>query len=60
MEEDIKQMTRPLEIRPIGVPGTSLAIIDGDVPDIDEKTKILFVEMVQDPKGQICVSRFLG
>ena len=55
--KDVRQKTKPLEIYPIGV---SLAIVDGDVPDIDEKTKILLLEIVQDPKGQICVSKFLG
>ena len=58
--KDVKQKTRSLEIRPIGVPGESLAIVDGYVPDIDEKTKTLLIEVVQDPKGQICVSKFLG
>ncbi len=58
--KDVKQKTRPLEIRPIGVPGESLAIFDGDIPDIDEKTKILLIEVVQDPKGQICVSKYFG
>ncbi len=56
----LENMTRPLEIRPIGASCESLAIIDGDVSDIDEKTKILLIEIVQDPKGQICVSKFLG
>lgn len=58
--KDVKQKTRSLEIRPIGVPGESLAIVDGDVSDIDEKTKILLIEVVQDPKGQICVSKYFG
>ncbi len=44
----------------IGVPGENLAIVDEDVPEIDEKTKILLIKAVQDPKGQICVSNFLG
>jgi len=58
--KDVKQKTRSLEIRPIGVPGESLAIVDGGVPVIDEKTKILLIEAMQDTKGQICVSKFLG
>ena len=57
---DVKQKTRSLEIRPIRIPGESLAIVDGDVSAIDEKTKILLIEMVQDPKGQICVSKYFG
>jgi len=43
-----------------GAPGASLAVIEGSVSVVNEKIKILLTEVLQDPKGQICVSKFIG
>lgn len=43
-----------------GAPGASLAIIEGSVSVVNEKIRILLTEVLQDPSGQICVSKFIG
>lgn len=48
------------ESRIIGIPGASLAVIEGSVSVVNEKTKILLAEILQDPKGQICVLKLVG
>jgi hypothetical protein len=48
------------ESRIIGIPGASLAVIEGSVSVVNEKVKILLNEILQDPKGQICMSKFIG
>ena len=48
------------ESRIISIPGASLAVIEGSVSVVSEKVKILLNEILQDPKGQICVSKFIG
>lgn len=57
---DERERSSPPDIRPIGVPGESFAIVEGSVPNVEEKTKILLIELLQDPKGQISVSKFIG
>lgn len=44
----------------IGAPGASLAVIEGSASVVNEKIKILLNEVLQDSKGQICVSKFVG
>lgn len=55
-----KERRRGPEIRVTGAPGASLAVIEGSVSVVNEKIKILLNEILQDPKGQICVSKFIG
>jgi hypothetical protein len=45
--------------RLIGTPGESLAIIEGSTSVVGEKVKILLNEIIQDPNGQIYVSKFV-
>lgn len=48
------------ERRIVGAPGASLAIIEGAVSSVNEKIKLLLNEVLQDSKGQISVSKFIG
>lgn len=48
------------ESRIIGTPGESLAIIEGSASVVGEKVKILLNEIIQDPKGQLCVTKLVG
>jgi len=55
-----KERKRVPETRIVGAPGASLAVIEGSVSVVNEKIKILLNEILQDPKGQICISKFIG
>ena len=55
-----KERRKIPETRIAGAPGASLAVIEGSVSVVNEKVKILLNEILQDPKGQICVSKFIG
>jgi hypothetical protein len=57
--KDKRQKILP-ESRLIGIPGESLAIIEGSTSVVGEKVKILLNEITQDPRGQICVTKFVG
>ena len=43
-----------------GAPGASLAVIEGSASVVNEKIRILLTEVLLDPRGQICVSKFVG
>lgn len=49
-----------IESRAINVSGESLAIIDNLTPITNEKIKVLLIEALQDPKGEICITRLAG
>lgn len=55
-----KDKRRTPETSIAGAPGASLAIIEGSVSVVNEKIRILLTEVLQDPSGQICVSKFIG
>lgn len=57
--KDKERRTIP-ETRIAGAPGASLAVIEGSVSVVNEKIKVLLSEILQDSKGQICVSKFIG
>lgn len=44
----------------ISAPGQSLSIVDGNIPVIDRKIKLLLAELTQDPRGELVISRYEG
>ncbi len=44
----------------VSAPGASLAVIEGSDSAVNEKIRILLTEILQDSKGQIYVSKFIG
>jgi len=55
-----KERRKTPESRIASAPGASLAVIEGSVSDVNKMIKTLLAEILQDPKGQICVSKFIG
>ena len=49
-----------VESRAINISGESLAIIDNPIPVVNEKIEILVSEALQDPKGEIAISKLVG